>query len=60
MAKKKPMKRILVLGTGYVVKPLVDYFIEREKQYLSGGGKFIVPMPNPRVISKDSIIDIEN
>jgi len=32
---------------------LVDYFIEREKQYLSGGGKFIVPMPNPRVISKD-------
>jgi len=39
---------------------LVDYFIEREKQYLSEGGKFIVPMPNPRVISKDSIIDIEN
>ena len=22
------MKRVLVLGTGYVVKPLVDYFID--------------------------------
>ena len=39
---------------------LTDYFVKREKEYLSGGGKFIVPMPNPKVISKDSIIDIEN
>ena len=23
------MKRVLVLGTGYVVKPLVDYFIDK-------------------------------
>ena len=39
---------------------LADYFIEREREYLSGGGKFVVPMPSPRVISKDSIINIEN
>ena len=25
------MKRVLVLGTGYVVKPLVDYFIDKCK-----------------------------
>lgn len=37
---------------------LTDYFIEREREYILEGGKFIVPMPNPRVISKDSIIDI--
>ncbi len=27
-----------------------DYFVEREKEYLSSGGHFIIPLPTPRVI----------
>lgn len=32
----------------------IDGFIEREKDFLQNGGKFIVPMPYPRIISKDN------
>lgn len=27
-----------------------DYFIEREKTYLESGGRFIIPLPTPRVV----------
>jgi len=30
----------------------VSSFIEREKEYLDGGGKFIVPLPKFEIISK--------
>jgi NDP-4-keto-2,6-dideoxyhexose 3-C-methyltransferase len=36
----------------YLVLPwhFLDEFVERESEYLSGGGKFIVPLPEVRVI----------
>jgi len=37
---------------------LIDPFVEREAQYLDEGGKFIVPLPNLRIISKNSIKNI--
>ena len=33
---------------------LIDYFKDREKDYLKKGGKFIVPIPEFRIISNES------
>jgi hypothetical protein len=29
---------------------LIEEFVEREREFLSGGGKFIVPLPEVRVV----------
>jgi hypothetical protein len=36
----------------YLVLPwhFLDEFVEREQEYLSGGGKFIVPLPEARIV----------
>ena len=31
----------------------LDEFIDREKEFLDNGGKFIVPLPNFRIISNE-------
>ena len=33
----------------------IDEFVRREAAYLQGGGEFIVPVPNLKIINKDSI-----
>lgn len=40
----------------YLVLPwhFLDEFLERERDYLQGGGRFIVPLPEVRVISGDA------
>jgi C-methyltransferase C-terminal domain/Putative zinc binding domain/Methyltransferase domain len=39
----------------YLVLPwhFLDEFVEREREYLAGGGRFIVPLPEVRVIGPD-------
>jgi hypothetical protein len=41
----------------YLVLPwhFLDEFIEREGDYLEGGGRFIVPLPEVRVIGADAL-----
>jgi len=34
----------------------IDYFVEREKDYLQNGGIFLVPCPHPHIITKDETI----
>jgi len=36
----------------------IDYFVEREKDYLQNGGIFLVPCPVPHIISKNGIINL--
>jgi SAM-dependent methyltransferase len=36
----------------------IDYFVEREKDYLQNGGTFLVPCPVPHIISKHGIINL--
>lgn len=33
----------------------IDEFIQRERQWLEGGGKFIVPIPKMRIIGKEAL-----
>jgi len=49
---------VVALGTSpdyFLVLPwhFIDNFVERNKSYLEAGGKFIVPCPEPAIISKD-------
>lgn len=39
----------------YLVLPwgFIDFFVEKFKDYLDEGGQFIVPLPVPRIITKD-------
>ena len=36
----------------------IDYFVEREQDYLQNGGTFLVPCPVPHIISKHGIINL--
>ena len=36
----------------------IDYFVQREKDYLQNGGMFLVPCPNPHIITKDGIMNL--
>ena len=40
----------------YLILPwgFIDNFVERNKEYLMSGGAFIVPLPQPRVITMDA------
>ena len=37
---------------------LIDFFKEREKEYLKAGGKLIVPIPKVRIIEENSEYEI--
>ena len=37
---------------------LIDFFKEREKDYLKSGGKLIVPIPKVRIIEEDKEYEI--
>jgi len=37
---------------------LIDFFKEREKNYLKSGGKFIVPIPNVKIIEENNEYEI--
>ena len=49
-ARKDKPDYILILPWFFI-----NEFLEREKDYLNNGGKFIVPLPEFRVIGGDSI-----
>ena len=42
----------------YLILPwnFLDEFLNKEKNYLINGGKFIVPIPEPRIIDKQAIL----
>ncbi len=51
-----PQEESLKLNPNYyLILPwgFIDNFIARNKEYLSHGGRFIVPLPEPRIISMD-------
>jgi hypothetical protein len=36
----------------------IDYFVEREKDYLQNGGTFLVPCPEPHLITKHGVTNL--
>jgi NDP-4-keto-2,6-dideoxyhexose 3-C-methyltransferase len=49
-ARKEKPDYFLVLPWAFIKE-----FVEREKEFLESGGKFIVPLPEPRIISSNGI-----
>ena len=46
---------LMVQPDYFLVLPwhFIDNFVDRNQKYLEAGGKFIVPCPEPAIISKD-------
>ena len=36
----------------------IDYFVKREKDYLQNGGAFLVPCPEPHLITKNGVTNL--